>query len=318
VIINSSKIWSRYAIIFIKLIFVPSAIGWLVTQLINDPRIGLLKLTPSMLVAGLLVNQIALSLFALRMQLVLGIFRIKISQMQSLRIHLQSMFYFFALPMTVGLEAARFAKIKNIVGEQTQAVTLGSALLADRLIGALAALLLATLLLPFMEFRLLAQWDMRTSLMVFIGGCVLIFLMSLHGKIRSYVREIVKLFLSGWKELWVAIIVSISTHLLFASGIYLASLGAHLQITFLQTLFVISAAMLFVILPVSFAGISPVEAAGLGVLLGLGLSIEQAAVFVFISFAAKLIAAFEGGMWEIYEGGEYVSRCFLKVRKEKS
>lgn len=307
-----------YVVPLAKLFLVPIFL-WVISQnILAEYDVNLLKIDSLFIFPAIIANQIALSLFALRMHVMLGIFGIKISRLQALRIHLQSVFYFFALPMTVGLEAARFAKVKSIVGEGATAITLGSALLADRLIGALAALLLAAALVPLMNFKILFQWDMRSLFAVFIGSGGLIFLMFLHRGLRSYIRKIARLIRSGQRRLWVAIITSISTHLFFAFGIYLAALGADLQISFFQTLFIISAAMLFVVFPVSFAGVSPVEAATFGVLLSLGVSMEHAIVFVLISYVAKLIAAFEGGGWELYEGGEYVSRGLLRVRKEKS
>ena len=68
-----------------------------------------LALVPVALVGislAVIFNQIALSLFAARMRIMLKVFGINISGVQSLRIHLQSVLYFFVLPMTVGLEAA--------------------------------------------------------------------------------------------------------------------------------------------------------------------------------------------------------------------
>jgi hypothetical protein len=61
--------------------------------------------------------------------------------------------------------------------------------------------------------------------------------------------------------------------------------------------------MLFVVVPISFAGVSPVEAANLAVLLGMGMPVEQAGLFAFLVYLAKLVAAIEGAAWEIGEGG---------------
>ncbi len=300
-----------------KLFIVPIML-WLVSQdFFDDKNLIALAISPYFIVFAIIVNQVALTLFAFRMRKVLDVFGMKVSWSQSLRIHLQSMFYFFVLPMTVGLEAARFAKIKTIVGNDVQILTLGSALLADRFIGALAALVLAVVLFPFMNFTILSQWDTQSAGVVFIGCSGLILLMFLHGGVRAHVRETIRLIHSVRRGLWVALMVSISTHVVFAFGIYIAAIGTQLEITFPQTLFAISAAMLFVILPISFAGISPVEAAAFGLLLSLGISADQALVFVFISYSAKLIAAFEGGGWELYDGGEYVSRRLLQSKKDE-
>lgn len=310
--------WPPYIVPLAKLTIVPFVL-WLISQsLANEHYNEILKIDWLFIVPAIIVNQIALILFAIRMQVMLGLFNITISRLQSLRIHLQSMFYFFALPMTVGLEAARFAKIKSIAGEGAQAVTLGSALLTDRLIGALVSLFFSAILFSSVNFEMSPQWNMRVSLAVVLGGGGLIFLLSLHGRIRSYIREAIGLIFSERKGLWIAVIAAVSTHLVFALGIYLAAMAVHLQITFIQTVFAVSTAMLFVIFPVSFAGVGPVEAATFGVLLGLGVPMEQAVIFAFISYVAKLIAAFEGGGWELYEGGEYVSQLLLKMRKEKT
>lgn len=307
-----------YIVPFAKLCIVPIML-WVISQnILNEYGISSLKIDPWLIFPAIIVNQLSLSLFALRMQVMLSVFGIKISQYQSLRIHLQSVFYFFVLPMTIGLEAARFAKVKSIVGDRSKGATLGSALLADRLFGAVAALLLAALLLPFMNFKATAQWDGRLLLVLFLASGGLILLLTLHSKVCSYIKEMIGLCLLGRRRLWLAMFASLGTHLFFAMGVYLASKGANLEISFFQTLFVISAAMMFVVFPISFAGISPVEAASLGALLGLGVPIDQAAVFVLFSYIAKLIAAFEGGGWEFYDGGKYVSRRLIGKEEKRS
>src|SRR5436190_10418564 len=98
----------------LKLLLVPIGLAILASQLMRDPRLGVVGLDPVLVVAALLVNQVALLLFAMRMRLALRVFGIGLTLMQSLRVHLQSVFYFFVLPMTVGLELARFAKIKSM------------------------------------------------------------------------------------------------------------------------------------------------------------------------------------------------------------
>jgi len=301
--------------ILIKLVVVPAFLGVLAVKLFNDPRLGLFKVDPIFIVVALLVNQIALFLFALRMRLVLRVFDVKISYIQSLRIHLQSMLYYFILPMTVGLEVARFAKIKSILGNKTQAATLGSALVADRLTGAIAALIWAAVLLPTISVKVVTQRDWKLPVIFILGGCIgLMVIVSLHGKIRLYVKELVRLCRSGRKVLWLALMVAMLTQLFFSLGVYFAARGGNLDITFIQTLFAISAAMLFIVIPISFAGVSPVEAAGVGIMVGMGVPVVQAAIFALFVYLAKLIAAFEGGAWELYEGGGHVSRrLFAKV-----
>jgi uncharacterized membrane protein YbhN (UPF0104 family) len=306
-----------YIIPLAKLFLVPIMLWAISHNVANSAGIITSEIDPFVIIVAIIANQVALTLFAIRMRKVLDVFGIKISWLQSLKIHLQSMFYFFVLPMTVGLEAARFAKIRSTVGGDVQILALGSALLADRLIGALMALVLALVFLPFMSFMIRPQWDAHSLGVIIIGCSGLIVLMCLHRGVRAYFREAARLIYADRRGLWVALMVSTATHLSFTFGIYLAAIGSQIEITFPQALFAISAAMLFVVLPISFAGISPVEAAAVGLLLSLGIPADQALLFAAILYFAKLIAAFEGGGWELYDGGEYVSRRLLQGKKSE-
>lgn len=308
---------TRFLVPLAKLTLVPILLWVIGGSGLSGNGFGTVSPDYFLVAVALLANQVSLYLFAIRMRVVLRIFGIQISSFQAQRIHLQSVFYYFALPMTVGLEAARFAKIRSTVGGDVQILALGSALLADRLIGALMALVLALVLLPFMSFMIRPQWDAYSLGVTIIGCSGLILLMCLHRGVRAYLREASRLIYADRRGLWVALMVSTATHLSFAFGIYLAAIGSQIEITFPQALFAISAAMLFVVLPISFAGISPVEAAAVGLLLSLGIPADQALLFAAILYFAKLIAAFEGGGWELYDGGEYVSRRFLQGKKSE-
>lgn len=309
----------RYVVPIFKLLVIPIGLGVLATQVVKDPQLGLLTMDPVLLVAALGVNQVALSLFAVRMQVAMRAFGIALTVGQALRVHLQSMFYFFALPMTVGLEVARFTKIRNLVGDRASTGSLTYALLADRFVGAVAALILAVATLPFVEFSGLVRWGVDwTWILAGVAAIGVVVLLSIHGRIRRHLAEVLELCRSGRRGLWASLAVAILTHCCFAMGIYLAARGANVEIGFLKALFAISAAMLFVVLPVSFAGVSPVEAAGLGVLVGMGIPVEQAAIFVLLSYLAKLVAAFEGGAWEIAEGGGHAMRLLFAKEKPKS
>lgn len=304
----------RRAGILIKLVAVPVFLGFIGDKLLHDPHIQLFRISLGLLLAALAVNQIALCLFALRMRLVLRIFSIRISYFQSLRIHLQSMLYYFVVPMTVGLEAARFAKIKNRLGDKVQAVNLGSALVGDRLIGALAAVIWAIALLPVISIRLVVQRSWKMPLVLVGLACAGIVLLALlHGRVRFYVRELVRLFHAGRSVLYFSLIIALLTNFFFSLAVYLAVRGADLQMTFIQVLFAISAALLFIVIPLSFAGVGPAEAAGVGIMAGMGIPLEQAAIFALLAYFARLVAAFEGGAWELYEGWREASR-HLAVR----
>src|SRR5207237_9242534 len=98
----------RYVALVFKLLVVPIGLGILAMQVASDPHLRLVSIDPKALLVALAVNQAALLLFAMRMQLALRAFGATLTIGQSLRVHLQPMFYFFVLPMTVGWEVARF------------------------------------------------------------------------------------------------------------------------------------------------------------------------------------------------------------------
>jgi hypothetical protein len=308
-----------YLVLFLKLLVVPAGLALIAAGVVQDPRMGLVRLDPALVAAALLVNQLALLLFAARMRLALRVFGIALGTLQALRVHLQSVFYFFVLPMTVGLEIARFAKIRALAGPSTDPGGLAYALLADRLVGAAAALLIALAAAPFVDVAgtvgwrpLAAGWPWLVAAAV-VGATLL-----LHGRVRAHAREIVAVLRAGRAPLAGCLAISLATHACFAFAVHLAARAANVEITPLQTVFAVSAGMLFVVIPVSFAGVSPVEAASLGVLLAMGLPVEQATVFALIVYLAKLVAAFEGGAWEVAEGGGQVTRLLAGGRPDGS
>ena len=298
-----------YLTLALKLLVVPAGLALLAIELAGDARLGAITIHAGLLAAALAVNQAALTLFAARMQVTLRVFGVALTLVQGLRVHLQSMFYFFVLPMTVGLEVARFAKIRSLLGERAATGALTYALLADRLVGAGAALAIALALLPFVRFERLATFGASTAWWpwaVAVAGVMLLGLLS--QRLREHAAKLLALLRAEHRRLAFAFAIALVTHACFALGIHLAALGAGIPIEFLQSLFAVSAAMLFVVVPVSFAGVSPVEAANVGVLVAMGFTIEQAGLFALIAYLAKLVAAIEGAAWEIAEGGGELSR----------
>lgn len=301
---STTNTFKYYGILAIKLIGAPAGLIWLISKLLADPNVGHANVDPWLLAAALIANQAALIVFAFRMRRVLFTFRISLPLREAIRIHLQSMFYFFVLPMTVGLEAARFAKIKKATaGNPVQSTTLGMALLMDRLIGAFAALLISLALWPFVQFRIPASWQINTALLLILMAGLIVVLAFLIYHYRTSLTNIATQWRGRSAGLLKAFIVSISVHLLFCFGTYLAARSISIPIELHQTLFVVSAAMLFVVLPISFAGAGPIEIANISMLLALGMSLEQAVAFTLLPYLARLVAAFEGGVWEIWEGG---------------
>lgn len=302
---STTKAFKHYGIIAVKLIAVPAGLIWLIRKLLADPRLGHVPFDPWLLAAALITIQLGLLFFAVRMRMVLSAFGIALSFRQTIRIHLQSMFYFFVIPMTVGLEAARFAKIKEAVVESTiSSAVLGVALLTDRIIGALAALFIAVAMLPFVQFQIPADWHLNATLLwISAAGGFAVVAAILLSRLRSYLMTLIAQWRGHLGRLSKAFVVAIMVHAFFCFGIYLAARSISIPIEPHQALFVISAAMMFIILPFSVAGAGSMEIAGVAMLLALGMSTEQAVAFTLLSYLARMVAAFEGGIWEIWEGG---------------
>lgn len=300
---------NHFFVTFLKLVVAPVGLIWLVASLFKDPLPTGEKLNWALLAAALAANQMALTMFAVRMRVILRAFSIEVTFSQAQRIHLQSMFYFFVLPMTVGLEAARFGKIKYLLQGKANGMGLASSLVADRLVGALTAVALALAVWPMMDFNISFHWQEYGLLPWAVIGVAVILGLLIYRKFRGSLQKIRLESKPEIGALMLSLLVATITHLLFSLGVYLAATGANVQIDFPQTLFVISASMIFVVLPLSFAGAGPVEGAGLSLLVGMGMPLDKAALFVLIAYIAKLIAALEGGLWEIGEGmQEYLRR----------
>lgn len=306
----------RFTVTAFKLLVVPVGLAALAWNLPSGAGAGLAGSDAPLLLAAVLANQMALALFALRMRQALHAFRIEIGFMQAMRVHLQSMFYFFALPMTVGLEIARFTKIRNAARDQPNAAPLTLALLADRMLGALAALALGSALLPFMTMHADVAWN-ATWAACAIAAAVIAPLAWPWARRRfgDRLRASTAMLKSAGPGLLAASATAIATHAVFAAAVWLAARAAHVEITFMQTLFFVSAAMLFVVIPLSFAGVSPVEAAGFGILVAMGIAPQEAGIVVLMTYLAKVVAAFEGAAWEMYEGGWDALRMLSSTNK---
>lgn len=287
----------------LRLILVLAAIVWTLLGYADlqwrSPEVA----KPVLLAAGLAVNQLALAVFAVRMQLVLKVLKVQISWGAALRIHLQSMFYFFVLPMSVGLEVSRFVKIRRIQPTATLA-QLSSALLFDRLIGAGSASAVALLCLPFVTVIIPPAFP---SWAWIAGGAVtgLIVALALGSSRRA--RELMirawRIADGHWPTLGVVFVISMAMHLIFAVAVQLLAKSIALPLSFLDTIFAVSGGMLLVAIPVSLAGLGPADAGAAGLLIAAGYPAVIAATAAILPYLARLVAAIEGAAWEMIEGG---------------
>ena len=253
----------------LRLVLVPALLVWILGRIggLDGSRFALAE--PLWLLLGLAVNQLALAVFAARLQWVLRLCAVRIGWLTALRIHLQSMFYFFAVPMTVGLEIARFVKIRA-VDPQASKAGLTTALLLDRLLGAAAALGLGLLLWPRFRGWLAQVWALT----------------------RGRRLGLAALF-------W----LSMAMHVLFAAGVQFAARAFGLPVSLADTVFAVAGGMLLVAVPVSLAGLGPAEAGAAGLFVAFGYTPAVAITAGALPYLARLVGALEGGVFEIVESG---------------
>jgi uncharacterized membrane protein YbhN (UPF0104 family) len=290
----------------LKILVVAGCLVYLMSRLTNGPAPSNL-VEPAALLAAIVVNQIALTLFAVRMRAVLSLIDIDLTFRDSIRIHLQSMFYFFVVPMTVGLELARFLKIRSLA-PKADGLKLGAALVFDRLVGAGCALLIALVLLAFMQLPLITPsplWALAA-----LGGAAIAFFAA---RTLPRLRQAAAVSLALGREhpgrLLGIVAISIVMHVTSAIAILLAAGAFGIAIDLLQTLFAVCGGMILMVLPVAFGGFGPADAGATGLLILLGQPPGVAVTVAALIFAARLIGGIEGGIWEIADSGvEAISR----------
>lgn len=284
-----------------RLLLPPAALFFLLSQVHTDlwPRVALRQ--SEWLVLALVVNQATLVMFAARLRSILSLFDIRIGFLASMRIHLQSMFYFFAVPMTVGLEISRFVKIRAIA-DSAPVTALTAALLFDRLLGAGSALAVAALCLPFLNIGIPLQ-SIPPWAALLLGAALAVTAFVFRNRLRPVLRTLWQA--SDGKRLAFSglFLFSMSMHVLFAFGIKLCALAFGLQIAFVHVVFSVAGGMLLVAIPVSLAGIGPAEAGSAGLLVAFGYAPPAALLVGTLPYFARLVAAGEGGVWELIQGG---------------
>lgn len=301
---NKTDTSGLVAAILLKLVIVPAGLIWLVSHLLSSRELGTMLDDPVSLILAFLVNQTAVVLFAIRMRLVLSAFGVKLSFIESLRIHLQSMFYYFALPMTVGLEMARFLKIRAIpANRDVPVLTLTTALFTDRLVGAFIAFMLSLVLWPFIEFDRLSSHGISGSFWIAISLVLAVATSVFVYRNRQRLITAVALWQGRLLMLFRGLITGCLVHLLFCLAIYIAARGIGIPVPAEQLAFIISAAMIFIVIPVSFAGAGGIEVGGMAIAFSLGLTIEESAAITLLGYLARIIVSIEGGIWEVWEGG---------------
>jgi len=287
----------------VRLVAVPAALvgGWFLAKsqgLELKPVGGIL-----LLLAAIAVNQFAILLIGWRMGVGLRLFGIELSMRESMRIAIQSQFYFFFVPVSASNEVARYLKIKAVRPE-TSMHELVVALILDRVMGLTACVLIAIAALPVVGLRpiggvaLAPGWLLAIVAIVAIGAMLLAWKLGWLAKLGEAVRAT-----RGRRALLVpAALLVLLMQAATITATWLAAKWLGLGIDWPALAFGLSVGTLGQVVPLTFAGAGPAEVAGAAAFLALGSSAAEAGALAALVYLTRLMAALEGGAWELLQG----------------
>jgi uncharacterized membrane protein YbhN (UPF0104 family) len=255
------------------------------------------------LFGAVLLNQLALYAAAWRLQATLAAFGVSIRRGSAMRIHLQSLFYFFFVPMSVGLEIARFLKVRDI-NPRVSAKRLLFALLFDRVLGLAGVLIVVGILLPIVLPDFLPQlwhpgWLLFAVVVVSIIGAT----SWLHRPTGERLLTMIAATAEVRRSLPLLIGLSLAALLLVCASVYVIAISARIDIGLVPLTFALSASLLGMLLPVSLLGATVGEAAGIGIFAALGLNAASGMLLVTAAYGGRLLGALQGAVVELWMDG---------------
>lgn len=225
----------------------------------------------------------------------------KISLFKGCMIGQQALFYFFAIPTTVGYEVARYAKVVSVATHISKTKVM-SAVFLDRMVGALASLLLFLVFAP----QLLRVIHYSRLVILLLVSIVLILglVMIVSTQVRAWLSRFIKVVYTSKGKMLILLVLGIMAQLLQAYMLYWGvSQLWHISVSFSKMIAIQSLGNLVSILPVSAAGIGMSEVGVFTVALLLGYNASVAGLISALLYFSKLLGAFEGGAIEFIEGG---------------
>ena len=282
-------------IVFLKLVAVPVGLVVIISYAsselpeLNNPT------NPLLLAASLGVNQLAMFIVALRLKFSLLTRGYELVSRFAVRIHFQSMYYFFVMPMTVGIEVSRIAKLIMLQPKFSK-LSISFGTLFDRLLGFLITLLTALLFsTSFVEFdEPISALGLQAALLAVTLGMAGAYFM--RKQITNFIKEF------SLVPAVYAFLIGVPSHILFCVACWLGSSSLGFQIDLSTIIFVTSASTMLMILPISLGGAGVAEATGVGIWVWLGFEVEAALILAAIPFVLRLVIAVQGAIWEMYEG----------------
>jgi hypothetical protein len=261
------------------------------------------------LVVVVLLNQAALFAAALRLRSTLAAFGVRLTAGQAMAIHLRSLFYFFFVPLSVGLEVSRYLDIRRLDAD-VPARTLVLVLLLDRVLGLVAAVAalaaFAYLVLPASVWaQINGRWLVLGALAVLAAGGGLVLL---HRPWRERATDLLRVLRAGSVRLLVPVLLSLLALALVCASVYVVAAASGWAAGFAEIAFALSASLLGMALPLSLLGVTVGEATGVGVMALLGLAPALAVMLVSLAYVGRLLGAVQGAALELHGGVRVLRR----------
>jgi hypothetical protein len=236
-------------------------------------------------------------MYGMRMKLSVLLFNVRIKYNRAVIIHLQSVFYFFFIPL-MGMDLARFLKIRIHDINKSKAKFIFWGLITDRLFGIFGAIIIILLSIPFLEI----SKEIDLIYLTIIGISLTLFVFYIFKNEREKIDSISKKLMLNILDKKILIYLTLNSMLtafLVSATIFLGAKIFNLPVNLSEILFGSSLAVLASVIPINFLGTGASEIAGIGIYILLGLSVETAVFLVTIGYTSRLIGAVEGVLIEI-------------------
>jgi uncharacterized membrane protein YbhN (UPF0104 family) len=295
-------------LILVKMLLVVGGLALLLHWALGSLPGDTTSLTLTGILLALLINQVSLYTAALRLRATLAAFDIPITSGQAFSIHLRSLFYFFFVPMSVGLEISRFIAIRRLV-PSAASKPLIIALLLDRALGMAAALLsvvgLAFVVVPSTVWR---TAPVGWGLAVLAAILVLAALPLAHRGLRARILALLRTILALAPRLVVPMLWSILTLALGGTMLYAFASSSGIGIGWLTMVFVLATSLLGMAVPISLLGAGLGEVVGVGTFAFLGITPAAAVLFASVIYCGRLVGAMQGALIELRMDARRITR----------
>lgn len=254
--------------------------------------------------AALIIYQLGILLQPERLRLILNRAGSPKSYYFTLGLNLATIPYYFITPGGVGVEVARFAKLKSQDSEKLKGLTILSILFADRFCGLIGAVLLGLL-----GWRSLLKLEIAIShptilLALFACSLILIFLVFqfanyIHSIYLQFI-EFQKLFFSKVSLLCICIVYSVLVQATIGIATYLIAVSIGLNIELLTVIWVTAAGTVLIVVPVTVLGFNLSDASAPALYYIGGIGIGDAAILVIIGYLLRLWLGIQGVCFAMY------------------